>query len=350
MTSPRFDITAAHPEFLRLRSAAGAGDWAGIDQFFASLPDGNAAAEATWIVADIVGVEEFLRRVPPSRLSRLLLACRHIAQAWAIRSSKRSQHVSSQQFAGMHEALREEFAAITVQDMQAVAQEAMSTGLLQVPEGLAADWAGFVQAPLFSTMAVHGNGHASRQYKGRSLVLGGEGVSLVTGAGTVTVLFRDCVAMRCWPDGARQLFGADGFNISVEPTMYEMPPTAIGWLDAQVRPEARIPMPARASVPQPTAQSVAAVAAPRRTRSVMNRIGMVLFGLAAAFRAAGRLRDGVAGHRRPVGHGAGRGDHPVGAGRGDGRPVRAAVLPGTAGMTAGARRGTDSTACPVTRP
>ncbi|MEV6607810.1 hypothetical protein [Kutzneria sp. NPDC051319] len=106
MTAPRFDITAAHPEFLRLRSVAGAGDWAGIDQFFASLPDDNAAAEATWIVADIAEVEEFLRRVPPSRLSRLLLACRHIAQAWEIRSSKRSQHVSSQQFAGMHEALR----------------------------------------------------------------------------------------------------------------------------------------------------------------------------------------------------------------------------------------------------
>ncbi|MFI9388907.1 hypothetical protein [Kutzneria sp. NPDC052558] len=106
MTSPRFDITAAHPEFLRLRTAVGAGDWAAVEQFFASMPDDNWTARATWIVAEVAGVEEFLRRVPRSRLSRLLLASRHIAHAWEIRSGKQAKYVSAQQFAGMHDALR----------------------------------------------------------------------------------------------------------------------------------------------------------------------------------------------------------------------------------------------------
>lgn len=106
MTPPRFDIAAAHPEFGLLSEATRAGDWPAVERFFATAPDDDAFAAATWIVAETDGVEEFLRRVPPSRLSRLLLACRHISRAWEIRSDKRAKHVSAEQFAGMHDELR----------------------------------------------------------------------------------------------------------------------------------------------------------------------------------------------------------------------------------------------------
>ncbi|MFI9388906.1 M16 family metallopeptidase [Kutzneria sp. NPDC052558] len=173
--------------------------------------------------------------------------------------------------------------AITVEDMRAVAVEAISTGLLQVPRGLGADWAGFTQAPLWSTTVVHGNRHASLEHEGRSLVLGDQGVSLVTGDGTVTVLFRECVALQCWPDGARRLIGMDALSVGVEPTLFDLPPTAIGWLDAQVHPSVRIVMPARSHVPRPSPKTEAAPAPARRSRSAVNKIGLVVVGLAVAF-------------------------------------------------------------------
>lgn len=105
MTSPRFELTAAFPVYLQLEKALAAGDWPAVAQFFATLPDDGMTA-AVRVVAKVNGVEEFLRRVPPSRLSRLLLAARHIVHAWEIRSDKLAKHVSAEQFAGMHEQLR----------------------------------------------------------------------------------------------------------------------------------------------------------------------------------------------------------------------------------------------------
>lgn len=61
--------------------------------------------------------------------------------------------------------------------------------------------------------------------------------------------------MLAWPDGARQLIGADGIVVRVEPTLWQLDPPALGILDAHMRPDMVIPMPARdpKAIPQPTA-------------------------------------------------------------------------------------------------
>jgi hypothetical protein len=105
VTSPRFELTAAFPLYLPLQPAIATGDWPAVERFFATVPD-DGAAVAVAAVAKVNGIEEFLRRVPPSRLSRLLLAARHVVHAWEIRTAKRAEHVSAEQFAGMHEQLR----------------------------------------------------------------------------------------------------------------------------------------------------------------------------------------------------------------------------------------------------
>jgi len=102
----RFDQAAAFPELVELRESVRAADWTAIELFFAGLSDTDMTVYAVKVVADVVGAEEFLELLPPSPLARRLLAARHISKAWEIRSGKRAQFVSRDQFEGMHELLR----------------------------------------------------------------------------------------------------------------------------------------------------------------------------------------------------------------------------------------------------
>lgn len=162
------------------------------------------------------------------------------------------------------EELRAELQAVTVADMYALAQELTSTGLLQVPEGHTADWAGFEPAPAFSTDAVTGSRHKSLQDKDVQLVVGPDGASLVTAHGPITVRYADCEAKLAWPDGGRQLIGADGMSIQVEPTMYAIDAAAMARLDAAVPPAVTVAMPTRDAdaIPRPAPKP-----APVRTRA-----------------------------------------------------------------------------------
>jgi len=94
--------------------------------------------------------------------------------------------------------------------------------------------------------------------------------------------------MRCWPDGARQLVGADGVSVAVEPTLFDMPPTVIGWLDAQVHPRLRITRPARAHVPRPSAKVPPApvgvpVPPPAPKKAAPRKAGLIFLGVLTAF-------------------------------------------------------------------
>ncbi|QUQ71447.1 hypothetical protein [Kutzneria sp. CA-103260] len=101
----RFDQAAAFPELVELRESVRAADWTAIELFFAGLSDPDMTAYAVKVVADVVGAEEFLEQLPPSPLARRLLGARYISKAWEIRSAKRAQYVSHDQFAGMREQL-----------------------------------------------------------------------------------------------------------------------------------------------------------------------------------------------------------------------------------------------------
>ncbi|MGV9891533.1 M16 family metallopeptidase [Streptomyces sp. NPDC003395] len=148
---------------------------------------------------------------------------------------------------------RAELEAVTVADLREVARQAWADGLLQVP-GRGADWAGFTLAPQFSAAAVEGTRHSSLSDDRVTLVIGAEGVTLLTPGGPVTVRYDATAAMTTRPDGARSLTGLDGFAVAVEPTLYEgVTADRIAVIDAAVPPAVVVPMPARdpAQIPQP---------------------------------------------------------------------------------------------------
>ncbi|MDR6975456.1 putative Zn-dependent peptidase [Streptomyces sp. 3330] len=148
---------------------------------------------------------------------------------------------------------RAELNAVTTDDLREVARETWDNALLQVP-GRGVDWAGLTLAPQHSRAALTGTRHQSLEDDEVTLVIGAEGVSLLTPRGPVTVRYDACAAMTTRPDGARTLTGHDGFSVTVEPTLFRgVTPERVAALDAAVPAEATVRMPAREPdrVPQP---------------------------------------------------------------------------------------------------
>lgn len=150
---------------------------------------------------------------------------------------------------------RAELAAVTLTDLRDVARELHSTALLQVP-GRGADWAGFTEAPQWSTGTDMSAGSRHRSLESDSVLLtvSPDAVSLSTSDGPVVIRYDACAALLVHPDGARHLTGLDGFQIRVEPTLYkDLTPERLAVIDAAVPPTAVIRMPARAPerIPHP---------------------------------------------------------------------------------------------------
>ncbi|HEX6500651.1 MAG TPA: insulinase family protein [Micromonosporaceae bacterium] len=188
------------------------------------------------------------------------------------------------------EELRDELRAVTVDDVHEVAVEASNSGLLMVPRGHCADWAGYAEAPCQSTDRIDGPAYPSREHDDVSLVIGQQGVGIVTATGGSTVRFDRCSAMLAWPDGARELIGHDAFVVRVEPTLWEVPPQALAILDAALPPHQVITMPARQpdAIPQPKPKPKPVTVSPARNGFEMTVLAVsgVAGGLAALFAIA----------------------------------------------------------------
>ncbi|MFD4692468.1 M16 family metallopeptidase [Streptomyces sp. NPDC058463] len=141
---------------------------------------------------------------------------------------------------------RAELAAVTLGDLHEVARELHSTALLQVP-GRGADWAGFTEAPQWSTDTPSHRGSRHRSWEdGSTLVVSPESVTRETPSGRVTVRYDACAALLVHPDGGRWLTGLDGFQIRVEPNLHRgLTPDRTAVIDAAVPPSAIIRMPPR---------------------------------------------------------------------------------------------------------
>ena len=162
--------------------------------------------------------------------------------------------------------LRAEAAAVTVDDVRAVAREALADALLMVPEGQKADWAGYSAAPSFSRHAVPGQPYPAIDDPEVELVVGRDGVTVRTRSGPLTVRFDRCAARLDWPDGRRVFIGDDGISVAVEPTLFRLDTEGRAGLDARIDRAKIIPRPAREreSVPQPEAAAVPAARPSRK--------------------------------------------------------------------------------------
>ncbi|MEU6817254.1 insulinase family protein [Streptomyces sp. NPDC046860] len=215
-------------------------------------------------------------------------------------SAKRLPGVAEDLLAGRPvrtpDALRAELRAVTPEQVHTVALQAAQTALMQVPSGHSADWAGFTAAPTDSSYTVTGRRFRSVRDRSAALVVGAEGVSVTTkgpdGAEcAVSVPFRACAAMLCWPDGGRRLIGTDALCVDVEPGLYDIDAHTMATIDAAVPPHAVVRLPPRQ---QPTAGPAPAAASPSgaaqgaspggRTftrRTVMQSVGLVVLGILA---------------------------------------------------------------------
>lgn len=172
---------------------------------------------------------------------------------------------------------RAELKAVDLADLHEVAGEVMGSALLMVPRGLTADWAGFVAAPTHSTATVDGTTYRAKEGAG-GIRVGEDGVSYLRAEGPLTVRYDDCSVMLTWPDGARQLIGADAITLHIEPTMLELSPGTMAAIDAGVPADRHVAMPARTpdQIPQPRPLAREAGTA---GRSWWEKLVMVLSGL-----------------------------------------------------------------------
>ena len=135
--------------------------------------------------------------------------------------------------------------AVTLDEVRAAAREIRDGLLIKVPAGTSAEWGGYAQAPLVSLSQVEGETYPTLDSGHADLVMGTSGVSVVTSDGPITVRFDDVTAALAWPDGAVRLIGRDGFAFTIEPTLYDFPPTLMSWLADRLPDPALITMPAR---------------------------------------------------------------------------------------------------------
>jgi hypothetical protein len=107
---PTADPAAPYPELRGLHNAMRAGEWSVLREFFGRAVDWDDAIAGAWAVADADESEEFLAAVvaaePAEHLARVLLAGALISRGWRIRTRRRSESVSREQFEAFHDFLR----------------------------------------------------------------------------------------------------------------------------------------------------------------------------------------------------------------------------------------------------
>jgi predicted Zn-dependent peptidase len=144
------------------------------------------------------------------------------------------------------EELRTEWTELREDGLQRVAAEALESTLAMVQVGSGLEWAGFEQAPRYSSRAIIGTAYRSELDHSESLVIGRDGVSMVGPYGPATVRFAECAAALAWPDGARQLIGTDAIAVSIEPTITPVSAAALTAVDAAIPATVVVPLPERA--------------------------------------------------------------------------------------------------------
>lgn len=177
--------------------------------------------------------------------------------------------------------------AVTTQDVHAVATEALATALLMTPHGRKADWAGYTAAPVSSENAVIGTTYVGLGDASDRLIVGADGVTRAWSSGEfATVRYDSCVAVLAFPDGARQLVGADGITVRIEPTLYRDGVRIA--IDDRIPQGVRVDLPARepSEIPTPAPRTTATTPAPaadirhRITVGVLAVLTAVMGGLA----------------------------------------------------------------------
>jgi hypothetical protein len=108
--TPQFAASASYPEVGVVERAVQARDWPTIRAVY-DQSDWVLRNLLRWTVADTAGIEELLREVlardPDDLVAATILGNRLISIGWEIRTDKRAKDVSREQFAALHDYLRQ---------------------------------------------------------------------------------------------------------------------------------------------------------------------------------------------------------------------------------------------------
>jgi hypothetical protein len=143
--------------------------------------------------------------------------------------------------------IRRDLHEVTVADLAAIARDVLADAVVKVPEGTEGLGArGFVPTDTASTGEVPGVAYQYRAQPESALVIGDTGVSHRVPGRVITVEFEQCVALLKAPDGARRIFGADGWQIHIEPNLLRgVTPEVIARVDGRVPDRVHLPLPPR---------------------------------------------------------------------------------------------------------
>lgn len=143
-------------------------------------------------------------------------------------------------------ALLDGLRALTADDVHAAAVEALSSALLILPNRSGdADAAGYAPVSTASAVTAIGVPYLGFVDPGMRLVVGASAVSMHWNGSSATVEYAQCVAMQAWPDGARHLWGRDGFRVVIEPNLFDAPEGFLALLDAAIPAERVVRQPPR---------------------------------------------------------------------------------------------------------
>jgi hypothetical protein len=187
-------------------------------------------------------------------------------------------------------AYRRALAEVTVEDVREVAEGFAASLLLGVPAE--ATWREGVPLLTGSTPQDRppGRSHRSREAPAdrRRLVVGDGAIHVGRRGRWQGVRLADVAAVLAAPDGRRELVGADGWTMTLEPTMWREGDQVLARLDGAVPSERVVPMPVRSpeEVPHPRALRHRWAAVPHLLTALVVAAVVALVALAVA---SGRL-------------------------------------------------------------
>ncbi|MFG1814444.1 hypothetical protein ACGFIF_11805 [Kribbella sp. NPDC049174] len=153
--------------------------------------------------------------------------------------------------------LAAEVEAVTVADVRQAARAMWNSLLLSVePAGTGDPQLSWHTGPPPSRSVPTGQQHkpvGSPVAKG-TLVVGRSGAHVETAAGVTSASYDELAAVIAYPDGGRLLIRRDGYQLPIEPTLWNRGQEAVATVDGAASAALRVPMPAREpdEIPRPS--------------------------------------------------------------------------------------------------
>ena len=178
--------------------------------------------------ADVLDQHRRLLIRAQQQLDAGMAAANHVATEWLLRGEVIDLAAADA-----------ELAALVPADVQRNVRDVLDTALWIAPDDVEVPDLRLHHIAHWSSHSVTGRQYpatpAATDLQGQYVVTSSEGISLaVPGRGYVTVMFDRVAACKGWADGARTLYGSDGFTLTIHPDDWTAGADVVTLIDRQV--------------------------------------------------------------------------------------------------------------------